>query len=124
MLYNNQNMVSHTATLVRDLSKIPQPVARQGQRSWSPGAQESLSKATSSPSDTRSPSQLSPGSHLCVSILCQAVGQVGTECAFPNATFPRQHQDPVSHRLHLLSDFLHGCKEAEEVMLPPPKPWR
>lgn len=116
-------MKRYTDLLVRELSETPQPVARQllilcrVKTVREAGSLESGNHTLkpSATSDTRSTSQVSQGSHLCVSILRQAVGEVGTECAFPNAAFPRQHQDPVSHRLHLLSDFLHGCKGVEEV---------
>lgn len=87
---------------------------QDSQRGWFPGDSESPPKAIRG-SDT-STSQDSPESHLRVSIFCQAVGEVGTERALPNATFPGQHQDSVFHRLHLLLDFLHSCKEAVEAM--------
>ena len=41
------------------------------------------------------------------------MGQVGAKCAFPNAAFPRQHQDLVFHGLHFFFDFLYGCKESK-----------
>ena len=38
---------------------------------------------------------------------------MGAKCAFPNAAFPRQHQDLVFHGLHFFFDFLYGCKESK-----------
>ena len=53
--------------------------------------------------------------HLLADVAGQSVGQVGAEGALPHPAFPREHQDLVLHRQHLLRYLRDGWGDREGV---------